>query len=298
MRFCGSLLLFIATIGSDTCIDAMAPTQKELIEKLQAENSELKRQLQRVTERLDKLEANQTESLVRIEGVEDNLCQVTAEQQQLQEDQAGLMLTVECQQMYTRKQTLLLTGDAVQPPSADEDTRKYVLQLIKDYLGITGIQPDDICACHRLRNKKVILVRFLALHNNDRVYRARTKPKQKGLIIHESLTAERMSVVNMLKDLKKEENPPLVSYFTQGGKMLVRTSEDRDTALVEIPVGVTKEQIRSLCLGKKVTVTSLQIRNQFRSVHTSSGNPSGKKRADGQEADWQTAQKKKSPKKD
>ena len=177
-----------------------------------------------------------------------------------------------------------------------EDTRKYVIQLLKDYLGILGIQPDDICACHRLRNKKVILVRFLALHNSDRVYRARTKPKQKGLIIHESLTAERMSVVNMLKDLKKEENPPLVSYFTQGGKILVRTSEDRDTALIDIPVGVTKEQIRSLCQGKKIAVTSLQVRNQFRSVRANSGNQSMKLAAVG--PDWETAQKHKSPRKE
>ena len=70
----------------------MAPTQKEQIERLQAENVELKRQLQLVIERLDKLEADQNESYVRIEAVEDKLCQLTAEQQQLQQDQAGLML--------------------------------------------------------------------------------------------------------------------------------------------------------------------------------------------------------------
>ena len=59
----------------------MAPAQKELIERLQAENVELKHQLQMVTERLEKLEADRTESIVRMGAVEDNLCHVTAEQQ-------------------------------------------------------------------------------------------------------------------------------------------------------------------------------------------------------------------------
>ena len=278
-------------------VTTMAPTQKEQIERLQAENVELKRQLQLVTERLDKLEADRNESYVRIEAVEDNLCQVTAEQQQLQQDQAGLMLTVESQQMYTRKQTLLLTGQAVEQPTADEDTRKYVLQLVSEYLGITGLQPNDISACHRLKNKKVILVRFTALHNSDRVYRARTKPKRKGLIIHESLTAERLAVVRMLKELKDEGMTPLVSYFTQGGKILVRTSEDRDSRLVEIPIGVTKEQIKGLCSGQKILVSAQNIRNQFRSTRTNAQGQNSRGPAAGgpqSQADgWQVAQQQK-----
>ena len=276
----------------------MAPTQKETIEKLVSENvsqketidklvaedADLRNQLKQLAERVSKLEsasesqklesdtqnARQTESFVRLEAVEDNLCQVSAEQQQLQEDQARLMLSMEGQQMYSRKQTLLLTGDAVRPPLQGEDTRKYVLQLLKGYLGISDLQPHEISACHRLRNPKIILVRFLGLHDSDKVYRARTKPKRKGLTIFESLAAERLSVVHMLRDLKDEENTPFVSYFTQGGKILARTSEDRDVKPVEIPIGVTKDQVRDLCKGKKVEVTSLEIRNHFRTIHASS----------------------------
>ena len=88
--------------------------------------------------------------------------------------------------------------------------------------------------------------------------------------IIESLTAERLAVVHMLRDLKDEENTPLVSYFTQGGKILARTTEDRDVKPIEIPIGVTKDQVRDICHGKKVEVTSLEIRNHFRTIHTSS----------------------------
>ena len=74
-------------------------------------------------------------------------------------------------------------------------------------------------------------------------------------------------MVHMLRDLKGEEDSPVVSYFTQGGKILVRTSEDRDAKLIEVPIGVSKDQLREMCKGKKIQLTSLQIRNQFRIIH-------------------------------
>ena len=70
----------------------MAPSQQELIEKLFAENAELKNLVATITERLDKVESsmenlsvNQDETLTRLEGVEDNLCQVNADQLELQQ---------------------------------------------------------------------------------------------------------------------------------------------------------------------------------------------------------------------
>ena len=75
-------------------------------------------------------------------------------------------------------------------------------------------------------------------------------------------------MVHMLRDMKSDENPPVLSYFTQGGKILVRTSEDRNVKLVEIPIGVTKDQVRDLCKRKRVEVSSLEIRNQFRLTHS------------------------------
>ena len=84
----------------------MAPTQKEQIERLFAENVELKKVVATLTEKLDKLEAShntlsvhQSETLTRLEGVEDNLCQVTSEQLELQQDQAELTVRLEAQQM-------------------------------------------------------------------------------------------------------------------------------------------------------------------------------------------------------
>ena len=259
----------------------MAPTQKEQIEKLSSENLELKALVekltehsQQLTERLEKLEAahevlglQQSEGLVRIEAVEENLCELKTDQQEIRDDQANMMLRLESQQMYTRKQTLLVTGEAVKEPVKGEDVRKTVIQLLTECLGIEGLQPHHICACHRMKNPKVILVRFASLDDTERVYRARTRPKKRGLLIFESLTSERLSVIHDLRDLKKESDSKVLSYYTQTGKIFVRTSENKDVRPTEIPFGMTKDQIRDLCGGKSVELSSTEILDRFRDVH-------------------------------
>ena len=253
------------------------PTQKEQIERLSEENAELKDLVAALTERLNKAESsleklsnNQSEMLTRLEGVEDNLCQVTSEQLELQRDQADLAVRLESQQMYSRKQTLLITGQAVDPPTRGENIRHYVIHLLKEHLGVTDLGPRDICACHRLRNPKVILVRFVSLDDAERVYKGRTKPKKRRLLIFESLTSERLATINQIKALKQAGDSPVVSYFTQGGKMYIKTSESRETTPLEVPFGASKDQIKDLCSGKRVTVSPLDIRDHIRQVHSSS----------------------------
>lgn len=256
----------------------MAPSQKELIEKLSAENAELKNLVATLTERLDKVESamenlsvNQGETLTRLEGVEDNLCQVTADQLELQQDQAELTLRLEAQQMYSRKQTLLLTGQAVEGQVRGENIRQYAIQLLREYLGISDLEPRDLCACHRLRNPKVILVRFVSLDDAERIYRARTKPKKRGLLVFESLTAERLATISVIRGLKQAGNSPVLSYYTQGGRIFVRTSENKEVKPVEVPFGATKEQVKDICNGKKVTLSPTNIRDHVRQVHSAPG---------------------------
>ena len=259
----------------------MAPSQRELIEKLTTENQELKEQVekwselsQKLAERIEKLEAaqevfglQQSETLVRVESVEENLCDVKSEQQEIRDDQANMMLRLESHEMYSRKQTLLVTGEAVRDPNRGEDVRRTVIQLLSEYLGVEGLQPQQICACHRLKNKKVILVRFVSLDDADMVYRSRTKPKKRGLLIFESLTSERLSVIHDLRELKKEQGSNVLSYYTQTGKIYVRTSEDKEVRPTEIPFGATKAQIREICKGKEVKLSSTEVLERFRDIH-------------------------------
>ena len=250
------------------------PSQKDQIERLSAENADLKQKVNSLSETVNELKAalevlnvSHGETTTRVEAVEENLCLLKSEQKELEQDLTSTMLRLEGQQMYNRKQTLLLTGSAVELPVRGEDTREVVLRLLSTYLAVTGVSKHDISACHQLKNPKVILVRFTHLDDSDRIYRARTKPKRTGLLIFESLTTERLSVIETVKALKNDQSSSVLSYFTQGGKIFVRTSESRDVKPVEIPFGCGPELIRDICDGKKVSPPDVAIRDQFRAIH-------------------------------
>ena len=252
-----------------------------MIEDLTTENHELKAMVekmfednQKLAQRVERLEAahevsgmQQSETLIRIESVEENLCEIKSEQHEIQDDMASMMIRLESQQMYSRKQTLLVTGEAVKDPTRGEDVRRTVIHLLAEYLGVEGLQPHHICACHRLKNPRVILVRFVSQDDAERTYRARTRPKKKGLLIFESLTSERLSVIHDLRELKKEPGSNVLSYYTQSGQILVRTSDNKEVRPTEIPFGVTKSQIRELCKGSQVGLSSAEILDRFRSIH-------------------------------
>ena len=256
-------------------LNTMAPSQREQIERLSSENADLREKVNALTEIVDTLKSslellsvNHGETAIRVEAVEENLCQVRAEQKDLEQDVTAMMLRLESQQMYSRKQTLLFTGSAVELPLRGEDPREVVIKLLTTHLGIADITKQEITACHRLKNQKVILVRFSHLDTSDRVYRARTRPKRPGLLVFESLTSERLSVIQMLRTMKDDPSSSVVSYFTQSGKIFVKTSESRDVRPVEIPFGCGLAQIRELCEGKKVTPSDTAIRDQFRAVNS------------------------------
>lgn len=116
----------------------------------------------------------------RLVGVEDNLTTMKDQQHDLQHDAADTMLRLEGHQMYSRKQTLMITGEASALPTDDEVTRDYAIKLLGEHLGINWLSPSDISACHRLRNPKVILVRFVMVDRSERVYRMRTKRRKRA----------------------------------------------------------------------------------------------------------------------
>ena len=115
----------------------------------------------------------------------------------------------------------------------------------------------------------MILVRFLDMSDSDRVYRARFKPKRRGLIVLESVTNERLVLLNSLKEIKFEEGSPVVSYFTQSGTVLVRTSLDKNVPAKEVPFGLNKDQLRKYCKGEKVAPSPASVREHFRAIHAS-----------------------------
>lgn len=166
---------------------------------------------------------------------------------QLSENQSKLVDALEEQCQYTRKFTLLLSGRVIPSPERDEDTRQVAISLMRDYLGVT-VRPGELTACHRLQSKRVILVRFAYLDQRMFVYSRRVRPERHGLLVHESLTPQRLAVVKILQKLHRpKESSPFVSYYTNSGRIFVRLPGS--SGATEIPVHSSKEDILTICGG-------------------------------------------------
>ena len=82
-------------------------------------------------------------------------------------------------EQYSRKTYLIIGGEGVPEMTQDEtpaETREIAINLIKEKLDVTI--KGGTAACHRLRNKKRVLIKFQDLDDREAVYQA--KFNQKG----------------------------------------------------------------------------------------------------------------------
>ena len=221
-------------------------------ERLRDENSELKKELDSMKDTVKSLQSELqalqiivSENIERREAVETGLVAVEQSCSDLQGVQGKLSSALELQAQYSRKSTLLLSGRAIPAFKEGERTRLAVIALLKEYLGI-DVHPRAVTACHRLQNKSVILVRFADMDERMAVYRQRLKPLKHGLLVHESLTNERLSVIKVLQKLHKpRETSPIQSYYTSMGRIFIRLTDVPKA--IELSVGTTEKDIMDIC---------------------------------------------------
>ena len=225
-------------------------------EKLREENDDLRKQVESLRDVVGSLQSEVqalqmvvSENIERREAVETGLVSVEQACTNIQETQSKLSSAVELQAQYSRKSTLLLSGRAIPAFREGEHTRSTVLTLLKEFLGM-DVHPRAITACHRLRNKSVILVRFADMDERMAVYRQRTSPKKQGLLVHESLTNERLAVIKILQKLHKpKESSPFQSYYTSSGRIFIRLTNSPKA--LELFVGTTEKDILDICKRSK-----------------------------------------------
>ena len=91
-----------------------------------------------------------------------------------------------------------------------------------------------IVACHRLRNKKRVLVKFQDMEDRDAVYQARFEQPQQDtnkVIIHENLTETRANMIKLLGQMR--EKNAITNYHTKNGAIYARNSRDKRYTLIE-----------------------------------------------------------------
>ena len=143
---------------------------------------------------------------------------------------------LERNEQYNRKTSLILSGNGIPPPPTDHveatsETRNIVADVIKNNLKV--YMQGSIVACHRLKNKKRVLVKFQDMEDRDSVYQARFEQPQSTnkIIIHENLTETRAYMVKVLGQLR--EGGKIVNYHTKNGMIYARDSRDKKYVLIE-----------------------------------------------------------------
>ena len=141
--------------------------------------------------------------------------------------------SVDVVEQYSRKSCLILSGDGVPEQKKDEtteETRAIALQVIKEKLKVEV--KGGVVACHRLKNKKRVIVKFQDMDDRNKVYQAKfNQTEGAGIIIHENLTDRRAKLVKVLADMKRA-NDHVVNYHTKNGIILARNSRDKKYARI------------------------------------------------------------------
>ena len=147
---------------------------------------------------------------------------------------------VDNNEQYSRKSSLILSGGSIPDPPMDgerEETtseiRAATTEAIEKQLKVK--LQGGIMACHRLRNKKRILIKFQDLADREAVYQARFGQmggdKEKTMMVHENLTERRAAQIQVLGKLRFDQE--ITNYHTRNGNIYARISPDRKYAKIE-----------------------------------------------------------------
>ena len=192
-------------------------------------------------------------------------------------------------EQYSRKDCLILSGGGVPEVQGDkfeapEETREVAKKVIEEKLGVK--LNGNISACHRLRNKKRVLVKFQDSDDRSAVYEAKFNQSGVGqrdrVTIHENLTAKRAKQIQVLGDMW--DKGEIANYYTKNGQIMARKS--RDQRYVAVRADLTREEI--LSVTEQAAAKVKQPENQtFMRSQTLTSIPAG--RVAGQRADLEQA---------
>lgn len=182
--------------------------------------NEPKSELKSVREGQQSLQLLYSEAVATLNENERQLETPRDENHRLKEKEENTQKRVEHLGTYWCRFTMVLAGRAIPDPSRGEDIRDIVLWLLRVFLGIT-LDKFALKACHRLENGRSVVVRFRDPSDHQNVYHQRTRLVRNsnlGLLVFENLSEDRMAVVNILRDMRKDARQcPFKNFYTYMG---------------------------------------------------------------------------------
>jgi hypothetical protein len=134
---------------------------------------------------------------------------------------------IEEHEQYSRRTCLKFLHVPVpqRDPIHKFDTTQAVMDICNDKLGVK-ISREDLSRTHFLgsprHGKTTIIARFVRYETRQLVFSNKKQLKNSGLVITESLTKKRQTLVNALYELRK--NGTIMSYWTQDGRIFAKAS--------------------------------------------------------------------------
>ena len=146
-------------------------------------------------------------------------------------------------EQYNRKSSLILGGafpegrEGESPAETRETAKKIIQEKLKVEL------KGDIVACHRLRNKRRVVVKFQDSDDRDAVYEA--KFGQEGehgekITVHENLTEKRARMVSLLEEMRKKGD--VLNYHTRNGHIMARDNATKRYSRIQ--PWLTEEEVK------------------------------------------------------
>ena len=126
---------------------------------------------------------------------------------------------VDRQEQYSRRNCLLVHGMAEE---IVEDTDEKIINTLQQSMDET-IKPEDIDRSHRLGKPKSsknakprpIIIKFVRYNTRNRIHRNKKKLKGTGISVTESLTAERINILE-----KAREEHTFNNVWSQDGRIM------------------------------------------------------------------------------
>lgn len=127
---------------------------------------------------------------------------------------------------YERRDTLIISGPLLPPEVNNEKSSDVVVNAIKQNLHI-NFSPNDINIAHRIGRKSTqtknrpIIVKLHSRQKKDDIMNACITVKP-NLYINESLTPKRLSLLKLMRNIRKEKREFFQQLYTKDGTICVK----------------------------------------------------------------------------
>ena len=161
---------------------------------------------------LDKMMENFQENIVKLCQERDTrIAAIEAENKTLETKIEKLETKIDDTEAYERRDTVVISGNAVPPVEKMENCAKLARQLIKEKVGFV-VSENDISVAHRLgdrsrkqgTDRRDIILKFCRRDTKIGVISASRTAKPSDFFINESLTPMRQTIAYVLRKAKRE----------------------------------------------------------------------------------------------